>query len=75
MDDKIFRSFDTLVHPNGRAVVTLVGRYFAGERQENKRGDYFFGNYGHMGMYSLLVIQQVLCTRPEIGNEHAPKCR
>jgi hypothetical protein len=42
--------------PKRSCAVTLVGRYFAGERQGNKRGDYFFGNYGQMGMYSLLVI-------------------
>lgn len=38
---------------------TLIGRFFAGEKQILPRGT-FWGGYGHMGCCSLLVIQQVL---------------
>jgi hypothetical protein len=38
---------------------TLVGRFFAGQRQA-VAGKVMWAGYGHMGCCSLLVIQQVL---------------
>lgn len=43
----------------GQAHATLVGVYFAGEKQVLPGGT-FWGGYGHLGMFSLLVIEQVV---------------
>jgi hypothetical protein len=42
----------------GQAEVTLVGRYFAGSKQTLPGGTFWVG-YGHMGLATLLVIEQV----------------
>jgi hypothetical protein len=64
VEDDLFRSFDKQVHPNGHARATFIGRYFAGQRNDrrllNDPNSYLWGGFGHMGMYSLLVIQQVV---------------
>jgi hypothetical protein len=64
VDDARFKKFDSSVYPTGQANVTLVGRFFTGQRQELPKGKYFWGGYGHLGMYSLLVIQKVLWVEP-----------
>ncbi len=64
VEDDRFRLFDKQVHPNGQARARLIGRYFAGHRSDrrifNDPDSYLWGGYGHMGMYSLLVVQQVV---------------
>jgi hypothetical protein len=59
--DSVFEQFQALTlgqEGHGSARATVVGRFFAGENGP-------FPGYGHMGLYSLLVIQQVLSTRAE----------
>jgi hypothetical protein len=59
-----FRAFDVRVQKKGHAKATFIGRYFSGEKQWSHRGsEYLWGGFGHMGMYSLLVIQEVTCVR------------
>ncbi|MGO8974327.1 MAG: hypothetical protein ACLQNV_12490 [Steroidobacteraceae bacterium] len=64
IEDDRFRAFDSRIHPNGHVRARLIGRYFAGHRSDrrifNDPDSYLWGGYGHMGMYSLLVIQQVI---------------
>jgi len=64
IEDDRFREFDNRVHPTGRVRAKLIGRYFAGHRSDRRifkdPDSYMWGGYGHMGMYSLLVIQQVV---------------
>lgn len=63
--DAVFDRFDHLLEPPGyRAVTaTIVGRFFAGQRIQLGHGSYW-GGYGHMGAYSLLVIERVLSVEP-----------
>ena len=64
-DDQQFKKFDTLINsrPDTLAHATLVGRFFAGEKQEHFGGRW--GGYGHMGCCTLLAIQQVLSVDPQ----------
>jgi hypothetical protein len=55
-----FRAFDSRVKRKGHASATFIGRYFSGKKDWSHRGtEYLWGGFGHMGMYSLLVIQEV----------------
>ena len=61
VEDELLERFEKLTMPrkgSGGARVTLVGRYFSGEEQKLPGGTLWMG-YGHMGMATLLVIQQV----------------
>ena len=62
IEDDEFRAFDALVYPSGKAKARLVGRFFAGTRQDapNGLGLHLWGGYGHFGTYTLLVIQRVV---------------
>jgi hypothetical protein len=42
----------------GTAGVTVVGRYFSGKKR-TIGGETFWGGFGHFGMNTLLVIEQV----------------
>jgi hypothetical protein len=57
-----FRAFDARVFPTGTVRARLVGRFFAGTRQDAPHGLglHLWGGYGHFGMYTLLVIQRVV---------------
>jgi hypothetical protein len=62
VEDKVFTRFEHLTSTKrsyAKARVVLIGRYFSGEQQTFPGGTFWMG-YGHMGMGSLLVIQQVL---------------
>lgn len=62
VQDALFRRFDRIVHqrrvPSGD--VTVVARYFAGERVF---GNGPYGGYGHLSCCTLLVVQQVLAVK------------
>ncbi len=59
VDDAHFREFDKLIQRKGDSIVhaSIVGRFFAGD------------GYGHMGVFSLLVIQKVLSVDPHNRND------
>jgi len=62
VEDDVFARFERLTNRKrsyGKARVVLIGRYFSGEKQTFPGGTFWVG-YGHMGMGSMLVIQQVL---------------
>ena len=62
VEDEILERFERLTNRTksyGKANVVLIGRYFSGKQQTLPGGTFWMG-YGHMGMGSLLVIQQVL---------------
>jgi hypothetical protein len=62
IEDEVLTRFERLTNKKrgyGKARVVLIGRYFSGEEQTFPGGTFWVG-YGHMGMGSLLVIQQVL---------------
>lgn len=71
-DDK-FKAFDKLFDKKGtgRAKATVIGTYFSGEKtQWSKTAPVYYGGYGHMGMASLFVVQQVLSSeRSKIENK------
>jgi hypothetical protein len=65
--DAMFERFQKITMPKhgyGKAKVTLVGRYFSGSKQLLPGGTSWVG-YGHMGLSTLLVIEQVKQVRSE----------
>ncbi|MBM7123724.1 hypothetical protein [Dyella kyungheensis] len=61
--DAAFQRFDAQIGGKDltRVNATLIGRFFSGRQLRYPKGKgVFWGGYGHMGAYSLLVIQQVL---------------
>jgi hypothetical protein len=60
-EDAMFRRFDAQVRTRGdvRFRAHLIGRFFAGIKQNTPKGE-FWGGYGHFGCCSLLMIQQVV---------------
>jgi len=66
VDDDRFRAFDELIHDEGDTVVqaTAIGRFFSGEKTTFQTGITRWIGYGHMGIGSLFVIQQVLSVEP-----------
>jgi hypothetical protein len=57
--DELLTRFDAITKGSGSAQTTIVGRFFAGIEETLPRGKRWMG-YGHMGFFSLLVIEQVL---------------
>jgi hypothetical protein len=49
--------------------VTIVGRFFSGDRHQGPNGKTWWGDYGHFGLSTLLVIQQVLAVEPIRANK------
>jgi hypothetical protein len=68
IEDALFRRFDARVRTHGdvRFRGRLIGRFFAGIKQQTPKGE-FWGGYGHFGCCSLLVIQQVLTVDANAG--------
>jgi len=67
LQDKAFHNFQSLTLRKvgyGSARVTIIGRYFSGEKRTLPGGTFWMG-YGHMGMFSLLVIQQIVTAQAE----------
>ncbi|MGC1462395.1 MAG: hypothetical protein WA802_09350 [Terracidiphilus sp.] len=67
-----FKQFDREIQPPFRSdkygsVVhaTIVGRFFAGRKEENGKGEAFWLGYGHMGCCSLLAIEEVRSVSPQ----------
>ena len=60
------RQFDHLVQRRSESVVHAVlrGRFFAGEKTDLPGGTYWTG-YGHFGLHSLVVIEEVLSVDPQ----------
>ncbi|MGB5013699.1 MAG: hypothetical protein WBO68_06670 [Pyrinomonadaceae bacterium] len=64
-EDKEFKKFDELLHVGGGRNVhaTLRGRFFSGTKEKFPGGEHWVG-YGHFGMFSLFVIQEVVSVDP-----------
>jgi hypothetical protein len=60
VEDSAFQTFDDSIHkpPSASVAATFIGRYFAGKAGAG--GVKEWRGYGMWGMYSLLVIQQVI---------------
>ena len=71
IEDALFRRFDARVRTQGdvRFRAHLIGRFFAGVKQQTPKGE-FWGGYGHFGCCSLLVIQQVLAVDANGASGH-----
>jgi hypothetical protein len=65
VDDSKFRLLTNLLkrEPDTTVRVTLVGKFFSGEKQK-LNGQTFWGGAGHFGCCSLFVIQQVESVAP-----------
>ena len=60
INDSALKQFmDVVIKKDSQAKVTVIGRFFAGKKSTNPNGTFWSG-FGHMGGYSLLVIQQVV---------------
>jgi hypothetical protein len=66
--DRQLEAFKTILTPDTVVHATLVGRYFAGEKNSGRRGDRY-GGYGHMGCCTLFAIQQVTAVDPHTSHE------
>ena len=66
--DALFRRFDARIGAANASTfrATLVGRFFAGAKQQSSGGE-FWGGYGHLGCCSLLVIQRILAVDTREG--------
>jgi hypothetical protein len=60
VEDSAFQTFDASIHkpPSASVPATLVGRYFAGKAGAGGRPEW--RGFGMWGMFSLLVVQQVI---------------
>jgi hypothetical protein len=60
VDNERFKTFDALLQKKGDSIVhtTMIGWFFSGTKQKFPGGEYWVG-FGHMGMSSLFVIQEV----------------
>jgi hypothetical protein len=70
IDDAVFQQFADLLkkEPDTMARVTIVGRFFSGEKQ-TINGLTFWGGAGHLGCCSLFVIQRVEWYEPHIRSD------
>jgi hypothetical protein len=66
VDDEHFKEFDALLQkrPDSVAKATMIGRFFAAEKTTFQNGNERWMGFGHRGMFSLFVIQQVLSVEP-----------
>ncbi len=72
-EDEWFHKFDELIQDSDRrgrrgamAHATLVGRYFSGHPIHfEATGITIWGGYGHLGMHTLLAIQEVKSVSPQ----------
>jgi hypothetical protein len=70
--DRTLRRFDRLTQRDRRrnlVAATLTGRYFCGEFAEAPDGQSACQGFGHLGICSLLVIEQVVSVRPARPDE------
>lgn len=61
-DSAEFQQLDELLHqePSRAVRATVIGRFFAGEKTKFPDGKTRWAGFGHMGIFSLLVIQEVI---------------
>jgi hypothetical protein len=61
VDDDRFKEFDGMIKKQYDVIMhaTIVGRFFAGEKVSNPKGESWIG-YGHLGCCALMMIQQVV---------------
>jgi hypothetical protein len=72
VENDLFKQFDKEVQPPFRSEkfgsivhATLIGRFFAGRKEQFGKGEPFWGGYGHMGCCSLLAIQEIKSVSPQ----------
>jgi hypothetical protein len=59
-EDANFEKYNKFLADGKNVKATVIGTYFSGERiQYSKELPVFYGGYGHMGIGSLFVVQQV----------------
>jgi hypothetical protein len=60
-EDAALKHYDKLLEKGKNVKATVIGTFFSGEKVEGWNGSpAYYGGYGHMGMNSLFVVQQVL---------------
>jgi hypothetical protein len=58
-EDAIFNQYDKALAKGKNVKATVIGTFFSGEKVKYPGGTFYSG-YGHMGIGSLFVVQQVL---------------
>jgi hypothetical protein len=61
IDDKAFRTFDARVYPRGNTRAKLIGRFFAGTRQDRPNGMYLWGGYGPARWIGPTAVRLLRC--------------
>lgn len=64
VEDASFNKYDELLAKGTNVKATVIGTYFSGEEQHYPNGETAWAGYGHMGIGTLFVVQQVLSVEP-----------
>ena len=60
-EDATFNQYDEWLSKGKNVKATVIGTFFSGKKvQYSKDSPAFYGGYGHMGIGSLFIVQQVL---------------
>jgi len=64
-DDASFAKYDKLLAAGKNVKATVTGTFFSGKKtQWSENAPVYYGGYGHMGIGSLFVVQQVHSVEP-----------
>ncbi len=64
-EDANFAKYDRFLADGKNVKATVIGTFFSGEKiQYSNDAPVFYGGYGHMGIGSLFVVQEVLSVEP-----------
>ncbi len=60
-EDANFEKYDKLLAEGKKVKAVVIGTFFSGKKiQYSESTPVFYGGYGHMGIGSLFVVQEVL---------------
>lgn len=61
VDDENLKKYDEILSKGKKVQATVIGTFFSGKKiRYSKDSPEFYGGYGHMGIGSLFVVQQVI---------------
>jgi hypothetical protein len=62
--DANFEKYNKLLGGGKKVKATVIGSFFSGKKMQFSERPPFYGGYGHMGMSSLFIVQEVLSVEP-----------
>lgn len=64
-EDTVFKKYDDLLAKGKNVNATVVGTFLSGEKMQfSEKAPTYYGGYGHFGIGSLFIVQQVLSAEP-----------